>query len=78
MTYSADSENGVHSWQVKFTHSSGVQLVASILNSGVDNQQSENTKDAVFQGLVTKIAELAGVTIDSAVKTTILTANCTA
>lgn len=77
MAYGAEVDGGVHSWEMRFTHSSGVQLMAAILNNGVDTQAVENTKDAIFQGLLNKIAELPNVTINSATKNSNYTSQVT-
>lgn len=78
MAFGVEVDSGTHSWELKFTHSSGVQLMACILNSGGgDSQAVENAKDTIFQGLLNKISELPNVTIVSAIKTTSYTSAVT-
>lgn len=80
MSYTVEVDSGVHSWEIRFTHSSGVKFQASILNttsSSLDSVQLESTKDQLFQALVNKIAEFPNVTIDSAIKHTNYTSQCT-
>lgn len=79
MAYSADVDNGYRYYQIEFTHTpTNVQVVCQIKDifpaPGIPTPAQ---RDAVFQALVTKIAELPGVVIDSATRDKHFTATVT-
>ena len=77
MTYTPDTDSGVYTHEVRFTHTpTGVQLFCQIQRIEPPGPATEAQKDAVFQAFVSKVAELAGVVITSATKTTLYTSQC--
>lgn len=75
MAYSPDADNGLaRRWELQLTHTAtGVKVACNLL----PNAATEAQNDAVFQGLLDKVATLSGVTIDYARKITAYQSNVT-
>lgn len=76
MPIGQEVDNGIdRRWELQFTHTpTGVRVGCYLLLGGA---ATEAQRDAVFQGLVDKLATLANTTIDTAKKFTMYDANVT-
>lgn len=76
MPYEPEVDSGRYTHELRFVHNpTSIEIFCQIQLT--DPQPgTEAQRDAVFQGLVSKVAELANITILSAKKTTAYTSDC--
>jgi len=77
MAYSSDVDSGIWAHEVRFAHTPTGVVFYCRLDPFASAAATEGQRDAVFQALVSKIAELPNTTIVSATKTTHYTSECT-